>query len=136
MLLRWRYTPGTGGSPPTPAHPTHFPTWLVSGGDVLKGWATAGVPCQLGLQLSFSDQHSVWLMCKVPAFSWEVCASRLNGWFQGRATDSWILAVCLLTFGSQFNCLLIIRGYLLGPNGKLLSQAKNDKYVCISVANF
>lgn len=35
---------------------------------------------------SFSDQHSVWLMCKVPAFSWEVFASRLNGGFEGKGT--------------------------------------------------
>lgn len=41
---------------------------------------------------SFSDQHSVWLMCKVPAFSGEVYASRLNGWFPIRATQSWIFA--------------------------------------------
>lgn len=30
---------------------------------------------------SFSDQHGVWLMCKAPAFRWEVCASRLNSGF-------------------------------------------------------
>ena len=56
---------------------------------------------------SFSDQHSVWLMCKALAFSKEVCASRLNAWFQGEPYTHGFLPVCLLAFGSQFNCLLI-----------------------------
>ena len=76
----WRLT-----SHPSPPHP--FP-YLVS---VRRRCVERLSHCRCAsstgiLAQTFSDQHSVWLMCKAPAFSGEVCASRLNGWFQGRAT--------------------------------------------------
>lgn len=129
----WRLT-----SHPSPPHP--FP-YLVS---VRRRCVERLSHCRCAsstgiLAQTFSDQHSVWLMCKAPAFSGEVCASRLDGWFRGRATHSWILAYTFVDLWIPISLLIDqinIRGYLLGPKEELLSQPKDDKYVCIPVPNF
>lgn len=100
MLLRWRYTHGTGGSPPAPAPPA-FPYLVSVRRRCVERLSHCRYACLLGFQLSSSDQHRGWLICRVPTLSWEVCASKLNDWFQGRVPHSWMLALCVLTFGSN-----------------------------------